>query len=215
MSVRTDLGLAGGARDILNCSHSSATVPLSPFTKGPQEAATQSMATWLDKFTHYDDLSLILGAGLALVFAFGKWVAPVSLVHPILLGRQAEVARVRKPGESAVYRNYGTGSMGVVCPHALHAGLWHLKLSPTASPSSGQGNSGPERSFKARFQPIPQVVGSRCVYAPESMTPFQMDITRLPMTNCKHDPPPWLWLSRLKLGLLLANPTFCCYSTTV
>lgn len=35
-----------------------------------------------------------------------------GLVHPILLGRQSDVARVRHSGESAVYRNYGTGLMG-------------------------------------------------------------------------------------------------------
>jgi hypothetical protein len=39
---------------------------------------------------------------------------PQPLVHPILLGRQSDVARVRFPGESAVYRNYGTGMMGRV-----------------------------------------------------------------------------------------------------
>jgi long-chain acyl-CoA synthetase len=72
------------------------------------------MAVWAGKVTVYDDLSVILGATLALVFSFAKWVSPVSLVHPILLGKQADVARVRKPGESAVYHNYGTGSMGMV-----------------------------------------------------------------------------------------------------
>ena len=44
-----------------------------------------------------------------------------SLVHPLLLGRQAEVDRVRMPGESAVYRNYATGTMGRVrCHHYFY-----------------------------------------------------------------------------------------------
>lgn len=72
------------------------------------------MASWLDNLTRYDHLSLALGAVLGLVVLFAKWVTPVSLVHPLLLGRQAEADKVRKPGESAVYRNYGTGLMGMV-----------------------------------------------------------------------------------------------------
>lgn len=72
------------------------------------------MASWIDYLTKIDDLSLILGLLFTLVFAFAKWVTPVSLVHPLLLGNQASVDRVRKSGETAVYRNYGTGSMGMV-----------------------------------------------------------------------------------------------------
>jgi len=72
------------------------------------------MAGWLNNLTSYDELSLILGSSFALVFLLAKWVAPVSLVHPLLLGRQAEVDKVRKSGESAVYRNYGTGFMGIL-----------------------------------------------------------------------------------------------------
>lgn len=37
-----------------------------------------------------------------------------SLVHPLLLGRQSDVGRVRMPSESPVYRNYATGSIGRV-----------------------------------------------------------------------------------------------------
>jgi long-chain acyl-CoA synthetase len=59
-----------------------------------------------------DDLSILLGIIAAAVFLLRNLYKPQSLVHPILLGRQSDVARVRNPGESAVYRNYGTGLTG-------------------------------------------------------------------------------------------------------
>lgn len=61
-----------------------------------------------------DDLTIILGLVAAGLFLLHNLYKPQSLVHPILLGRQSDVARVRHPGESAVYRNYGTGMMGRV-----------------------------------------------------------------------------------------------------
>lgn len=62
-----------------------------------------------------DDLTVILGLAAAGLFLLHNLYKPQSLVHPILLGRQSDVARVRHPGESAVYRNYTTGMMGRVC----------------------------------------------------------------------------------------------------
>ncbi|RDB24239.1 Long-chain-fatty-acid--CoA ligase 5 [Hypsizygus marmoreus] len=59
-----------------------------------------------------DDLTILLGLIAATVFLLNNLYKPQPLVHPILLGRQSDVARVRNPGESAVYRNYGTGLMG-------------------------------------------------------------------------------------------------------
>ncbi|KAF9050711.1 hypothetical protein BDZ89DRAFT_1057149 [Hymenopellis radicata] len=59
-----------------------------------------------------DDLTVLLGLIAATVFLLHNFYKPQPLVHPILLGRQSDVARVRNPGESAVYRNYGTGLMG-------------------------------------------------------------------------------------------------------
>lgn len=59
-----------------------------------------------------DDLTVILGLVAAGLFLLHNLYKPHSLVHPILLGRQSDVARVRHPGESAVYRNYSTGMMG-------------------------------------------------------------------------------------------------------
>ena len=70
-----------------------------------------SLSEWL---LQTDELTVALGLGLAAVFLLGSYLAPQSLVHPILLGRQSDVERVRKPGESAVYRNYGTGLSGRV-----------------------------------------------------------------------------------------------------
>jgi long-chain acyl-CoA synthetase len=62
-----------------------------------------------------DDLTIMLGLIAATVFLLHAFYKPQPLVHPILLGRQSDVARVRHPGESAVYRNYSTGLMGRVC----------------------------------------------------------------------------------------------------
>ena len=61
-----------------------------------------------------DDLTIILGLGAACLFLLHNLYRPQSLVHPILLGRQSDAARVRHPGESAVYRNYSTGMLGRV-----------------------------------------------------------------------------------------------------
>ncbi|KAJ3559882.1 hypothetical protein NM688_g72 [Phlebia brevispora] len=59
-----------------------------------------------------DELTIILGLVAAGLFLLHNLYKPQSLVHPILLGRQSDVARVRNAGESAVYRNYSTGMMG-------------------------------------------------------------------------------------------------------
>lgn len=61
-----------------------------------------------------DDLTILLGLITASIFLLFNLYKPQSLVHPILLGRQSDVSRVRNPGESAVHRNYGTGIMGRV-----------------------------------------------------------------------------------------------------
>ncbi|PCH38668.1 acetyl-CoA synthetase [Wolfiporia cocos MD-104 SS10] len=66
----------------------------------------------LSDYVVTDDLTIILGLVAACLFLLHNLYRPQSLVHPILLGRQSDVARVRNPGESAVYRNYGTGMLG-------------------------------------------------------------------------------------------------------
>jgi long-chain acyl-CoA synthetase len=72
------------------------------------------MATLLSQYLVTDDTTILLGLIAATVFLLNNLYKPQPLVHPILLGRQSDVARVRNPGESAVYRNYGTGLMGRV-----------------------------------------------------------------------------------------------------
>ncbi|KAH7889750.1 hypothetical protein F5I97DRAFT_1802529 [Phlebopus sp. FC_14] len=59
-----------------------------------------------------DDLTVLLGFIGVTVFLLQNLYKPQPLVHPILLGRQSDAGRVRQPGESPVYRNYGTGLMG-------------------------------------------------------------------------------------------------------
>ena len=69
-----------------------------------------------------DDLTIILALVAAGLFLLINLYKPQALVHPILLGRQSDVARVRNPTESAVYRNYTTGMLGRVSP--LQFMLW-------------------------------------------------------------------------------------------
>ncbi|KAJ7109187.1 hypothetical protein C8R44DRAFT_986224 [Mycena epipterygia] len=66
----------------------------------------------LSEYLVTDDTTILFGLIAATVFLLNNLYKPQPLVHPILLGRQSDVARVRNPGESAVYRNYGTGLMG-------------------------------------------------------------------------------------------------------
>lgn len=63
----------------------------------------------MDSIIKYDELTLTLSV-LALALYLGrKMLQPTSMVHPMLLGRQVDIASVRKKGESAVYRNFGVG----------------------------------------------------------------------------------------------------------
>ncbi|KAF5391337.1 hypothetical protein D9757_002044 [Collybiopsis confluens] len=77
------------------------------------------MAVLVSDLLVTDDLTILLGLIAGTVFLLRTFYRPQPLVHPILLGRQSEVARVRNPRESAVYRNYGTGLMNrfPVRPH--------------------------------------------------------------------------------------------------
>ncbi|KAF8163006.1 hypothetical protein B0H34DRAFT_650803 [Crassisporium funariophilum] len=70
------------------------------------------MAFTISDYLLTDDLTILLGLIAATVFLLNNLYKPQPLVHPILLGRQSDVGRARNPGESAVYRNYGTGLMG-------------------------------------------------------------------------------------------------------
>ncbi|KAH6918885.1 acetyl-CoA synthetase [Coprinopsis sp. MPI-PUGE-AT-0042] len=70
------------------------------------------MSSALLNYLVTDDLTVLLGLIAATVFLVNNLYKPQPLVHPILLGRQSDVGRARNPGESAIYRNYGTGLMG-------------------------------------------------------------------------------------------------------
>lgn len=68
----------------------------------------------LSNYLVTDDLTILLVLVAVSLFLVHSLYRPQPLVHPILLGRQSDVTRVRNPGESAVYRNYSTGIMGRV-----------------------------------------------------------------------------------------------------
>ena len=68
----------------------------------------------LSGYVATDDLTVLLGLSAAALFLLQNLYKPQPLVHPILLGRQSDVAPVRNPNESAVYRNYSTSAMGRV-----------------------------------------------------------------------------------------------------
>lgn len=65
-----------------------------------------------------DQLTYALGLAAAATYLLGNYLIPFPLVHPISLGRQSDVEKVRKPGESAVYRNFGTQMTGRVRMHS-------------------------------------------------------------------------------------------------
>ncbi|KAG9125035.1 hypothetical protein FRC07_009233 [Ceratobasidium sp. 392] len=63
----------------------------------------------LSSFTSYDDITLVLLSGLILTVTAGIVSRSEPLAHPLVLGQQSEPSKVRRPTESAVYRNYGVG----------------------------------------------------------------------------------------------------------
>lgn len=77
-----------------------------------------ALSDTLSNLLSTDDLTLLLALIALTLFLLQNLYKPQPLVHPILLGRQSDVGRVRNAGESAVYRNYSTGQMGKVCVFA-------------------------------------------------------------------------------------------------
>ncbi|KAF8610857.1 hypothetical protein BDV93DRAFT_503518, partial [Ceratobasidium sp. AG-I] len=63
----------------------------------------------LSSLTSYDDITLVLLSGLILTVTAGIVSRSEPLAHPLVLGQQSEPSKVRRPSESAVYRNYGVG----------------------------------------------------------------------------------------------------------
>lgn len=56
-----------------------------------------------------DNLTLFLLISAVILLLYSRFSRPTALVHPLLLGKQAEVSPVRKEGESGVYRSFATG----------------------------------------------------------------------------------------------------------
>lgn len=104
-----------------------------------------------------DDLTILLALIAATTFLLNNLYKPQPLVHPILLGRQSDVGRARNPGESAVYRNYGTGLMGRVRAHVIHIQLGLLLV--IVSCASEQGGCDPGRPHQTRIRGIPYTLG--------------------------------------------------------
>ncbi|CAE6528586.1 unnamed protein product [Rhizoctonia solani] len=63
----------------------------------------------ISSLTSYDDVTLLLLSGLILTVTAGIVSRSEPLAHPLVLGQQSEPSKVRRPTESAVYRNYGVG----------------------------------------------------------------------------------------------------------
>ncbi|KAF8320094.1 acetyl-CoA synthetase-like protein [Clavulina sp. PMI_390] len=58
---------------------------------------------------NYDSTTFLLLSVIILLYTFRSYIQPVPLAHPILLGRQSDIAKVRQPLETSTYRNYGVG----------------------------------------------------------------------------------------------------------
>lgn len=57
-----------------------------------------------------DNLTVILLSVLAALLVYLRFFSrPEPLVHPLLLGKQSEVSKVRQEGETGIYRSWATG----------------------------------------------------------------------------------------------------------
>ena len=61
----------------------------------------------MDGLLRTDNTTVLLGISLGVVYLLKSYLTPGHLVHPLTLGKQSDVERVRQKGESAVYKNYG------------------------------------------------------------------------------------------------------------
>lgn len=63
-----------------------------------------------------DNVSVVLLSILAGLLVYLRFFSrPEPLVHPLLLGKQSEVSKVRQEGETGVYRSWATGQDTPVC----------------------------------------------------------------------------------------------------
>ena len=77
---------------------------------------------------NYDSTTFLLLSIIVLLYTLRSYLQPIPLAHPILLGRQADIAKVRLPRETATYRNYGVGHGAPVSIARLSSTLNGLNL---------------------------------------------------------------------------------------
>ena len=85
------------------------------------------MAFKLESLLNYDSTTLLLVSVVVLLYTLRAYLQPIPLAHPLLLGRQSDVGRVRSKGETATYRNYGVGH-GAAVRSISHLILFLLPL---------------------------------------------------------------------------------------
>lgn len=123
------------------------------------------MAFNISDYLVTDETTILLGLIAATVFLLHNLYRPQPLVHPILLGRQSDVARVRNPGESAVYRNYSTGMMGRVRTRisfpVSHLFDLCILIVPVAA---GEGRPYFSRFFETRLRCSPNPLVYQSIY---------------------------------------------------
>ncbi|KAF9514878.1 hypothetical protein BS47DRAFT_1392137 [Hydnum rufescens UP504] len=76
------------------------------------------MAFDLASLLNYNSTTLFLASLVILLYTLRAYLQPIPLAHPLLLGRQSDIGKVRSKGETATYRNYGVGH-GVPLPSRL------------------------------------------------------------------------------------------------
>jgi hypothetical protein len=67
------------------------------------------MAFDLGSLLNYNSTTLFLASLVILLYTLRAYLQPIPLAHPLLLGRQSDIGKVRSKGETATYRNYGVG----------------------------------------------------------------------------------------------------------
>lgn len=77
---------------------------------------------------NYDSTTFLLSSMIVLLYALRSYIQPIPLAHPILLGRQADIGKVRFPRETATYRNYGVGHGAPVSKIWSHSALHPVDL---------------------------------------------------------------------------------------
>lgn len=126
----------------------------------------------IDTLTTHDSTTILLVAAVFFLYAVRSYFQPVPIAHPLLLGRQSDIGKVRRQGETATYRNYGVGhgaplptrpkreiqaAHDVVLPDLLiERTLWRTKIT--------------NEQLRLRIQALANGLVSRLSLAPKSST---------------------------------------------